>query len=177
MSTMKDIRNDFKKKFYQLAEQENIEVTNEWDLPIPEWNCILLKWKSEHLKKIISVQEEDEEDSDSLFKFSYVVDITMVYSEEQGYEQYNSITILTKNSHQQVETIFDIYKLWFIDKKTPKEMEHLLEEYFTKLNGHSRDYYERLFEKTSEPVEKDALITAIEAQMSDNDDEEQRGGT
>lgn len=165
---MKSIRNDFKRKFYQLAKQEKIEIINEWKIPIPEDDTLLLKWKSEDLKKIMTIQEEN---PDATFKFDYVVDKTGLHFE------YDYILVCTRHSHKQVELILALYKSWFIENKTPEEMEHLLEEYFTKLNRHSSEYYERLFEEISEPVEEDALVRAIEAQMSDTDDEEQRGGT
>lgn len=86
---------------------------------------MLARWQSEDLMKVMNLQEAD---ADEILQFGYAVD-------KSGLDyEYDDLFILTMNANEKAEVIFEIYKLWFIEHKSPAEMESLLEAYAKQLN-------------------------------------------
>jgi len=117
MKRATSIRNSFK--------QRNLKTTNEWHLHIPPDDLLLVKWKSEPLKKVMRLQEADE---DEVLQFGYALG-------KSGLEfEYDDLLINTIDSHNKVNEIFSIYRLWFLENKSPQDLEKVLDDYYEKFN-------------------------------------------
>lgn len=125
MKQATSIRNSFKQRFQQIAERQNLKTTNEWHLHIPPDDLLLVKWKSEPLKKVMRLQEADE---DEVLQFGYALG-------KSGLEfEYDDLLINTIDSHNKVNEIFSIYRLWFLENQSPQDMEKVLDDYYEKFN-------------------------------------------
>jgi hypothetical protein len=125
MKRATSIRNNFKQRFQQIAERQNLKTTNEWHLHIPPDDLLLVKWKSEPLKKVMRLQEADE---DEVLQFGYALG-------KSGLEfEYDDLLINTIDSHNKVTEIFSIYRLWFLENQSPQDMEKVLDDYYEKFN-------------------------------------------
>ena len=97
MKDMKAIRETFKHSFQELAKQEHLEPIYEWKQPLFEDDFVLVRWKADHLKKIMNLQEETDFDMEIYDKrfsnlevygteivYSGHIDKKLFYSEERG---------------------------------------------------------------------------------------------
>jgi len=125
MNKMEKIRNELKKRINILSENEKIKMLPEWFSPPFPSDSILTNWKDENAKRVMRLQEADE---DEILEFGYAIGKSGL-----NYE-YDDLLIYTINSNDKSEVIFNIYKMWFIENKSPKEMEKILEEYEKKYN-------------------------------------------
>ncbi len=121
------IRDDFSRRFEGQAQKENLKISNLCPLPHPFSldDTFLARWQSESLMKVMRLQEAEE---DEILQFGYAIGKSGI-----DYE-YDDLVIIAMASDEKVETIFEIYKLWFIENKSPMEMENILENYYKQLN-------------------------------------------
>jgi hypothetical protein len=127
MMDMRYIRDDFLKGFKKLARDKQINLLDEWfPPPFPE-DTIVINWRSEDLKKVMRIQEDDYGD-DGTFQFNgFVAKSGLDY-------EYDDLCVIAVASNEKVHDIFDLYRLWFVENVSPKEMEGILESYFGRLN-------------------------------------------
>jgi hypothetical protein len=120
MKNMSNIRSQFIEKFNQSNDFSKNNDVNEWGkIPFDE-DTTVINFKSDSLMKVMMINESSDKE---ILKFSYFLAKT-----GEKYE-YNLLSIELNNSDQNVDKIFSIYKLWFIDNKSPDEMEIILEKY------------------------------------------------
>jgi hypothetical protein len=127
---IKYIRDDFKRRFEELSKQEHLEISNEcpWPYNLSLEDNYIVRWLSENLARSMTMQETGENET---LRFDYVIDKVGVDLE------YDDLFVMTKNTNEKAETIFEIYKLWFVENKSPEEMGETLETYF---KGFNPDY-------------------------------------
>jgi hypothetical protein len=123
----KDIRDDFLRRFETLAQAANLQISNlcPWPHPLPLEDTLLARWQSEDLMKVMRLQEAD---ADEILQFGYAIGKSGI-----DYE-YDDLLIEAMDTNEKAEVIFEIYKLWFIENKSPAEMESLLAPYDKQLN-------------------------------------------
>lgn len=86
---------------------------------------MLARWQSEDLMKVMRLQEME---AGEILQFDYVIG-------KSGLDyEYDDLLIEAMDTNEKAEVIFAIYKLWFIENKSPAEMESLLETYDKQLN-------------------------------------------
>ncbi len=125
MLNMNFIRDNFNKKFKNISNKCNTKILNEWIIDLYDFDTQIIKWKSDKINKIMSLQEADE---DETLEFGYAVGKAGLNFE------YFDLFIQMKGTNHKVDIIFKLYKLWFIEDKSPEEMESILEEYCKEYN-------------------------------------------
>ena len=69
-----------------------------------------------------------EADEDEVLQFGYAIG-------KSGLEfEYDDLLINTIDSHNKVTEIFAIYRLWFMENKSPQDMEKVLDDYYETFN-------------------------------------------
>lgn len=118
--SQENIRNTFNQRFQERAIAEQIDKTNlcSWPYSFYHNDNFIARWLSEELLRVMRVDESD----DDIFKIDYVVDKSGV-----DYE-YGDLLIVTNQTDEKVELIFEIYKLWFVEQKSTEEMEQILDK-------------------------------------------------
>jgi sulfite reductase alpha subunit-like flavoprotein len=127
----KYIEKVFQRRFEELTKKVQLKASDvyEWPHKSPLEDEFLISWRSEGLMKVMRLQEAE---SDETLQFDYAVGKSGI-----DYE-YDDLLVVAMNSNEKVETIFEIYKLWFIENKSPAEMEEIMETYFKRFNPHYR---------------------------------------
>ncbi|GEM_PF-2699056 len=115
MKNLRDIKNNFYAQFNNLA--QNRATIPFVPLALPFDDFLIAKWQSEPLKKILRLQEMEEDDT---LGFGYALG-------RAGLEwQYHDLLIITQFANEKVALAFEIYQLWFEQNKSPSEMEEIL---------------------------------------------------
>ena len=119
------IRNDFLKKFTKLAIEECTRLLDRRLPPLFPEVVVVANWISEDLKKVMRIQETED---DEVFQFDGFVKKTGL-----DYE-YDELCVVAVASNGKVRELFELYKLWFIEDISPEGMEGILESYRERLN-------------------------------------------
>ena len=125
------IRKNFQSRFRKLATDKGIRVVDDWVLMYPSPlndDPVLANWISEGLKKTLRVQEDYYDDDGTFQLGGFVAKTGLDY-------EYDNVCVIAVSSNEKVREIFELYKLWFIEDISPKEMERVLESYSELFNS------------------------------------------
>jgi hypothetical protein len=111
------LRSTFKESFYKLVTDNQVTACKEWEAPMPEFVPVLIKLFDEKTNRILTVEENDTND---VFDFDYAIRKTGMHFEQ------DDLLLIYKNALENLPSIFEVYKKWFIEKITTEEMEKIL---------------------------------------------------
>jgi len=127
MKNLKFIKESFYREF-ELISQGQV-MTQPFSLPFDDF--LIAKWQSEPLKRIFRLQETEDDD---FLKFGFALC-------KAGLSwDYDDLLVMTDAANKQVPLIFQLYRLWFEEQKSPLEMEELLTKYYD-IGNKMTDYH------------------------------------
>lgn len=113
-----ELRSVFRERFHAFANDNKVNVCNEWEATMPDFVPVLIKFFDAQTNRILTVQETSGNIATDSFDFA--IRKTGIYFEQAD------LLLVYKNALENIPSIFEIYKKWFMEKVENQEMEEIL---------------------------------------------------